>query len=43
MKYETHQIKGKPDKVRVMMDEEHPMFPPLPEYKFETAKTQMSE
>lgn len=35
MKYEAHQIKGKPDKVGVMMAEFHP----LPGYRFETAKS----
>lgn len=43
MKYEVHQIKGKPDKVGVMMDEERPMFHPLPGYRFETAKSATSE
>ncbi len=38
-KYEAHQIKGKPAKVGVMMDEERPMFHPLPGYRFETAKS----
>ena len=38
MKYEAHQIKGKPDKVGVMMAEERSMFHPLPGYRFETAK-----
>ncbi len=38
MKYEAHQIKGKSDK-GVMMDEERPMFHPLPGYKFEIAKS----
>ncbi len=38
-KYEAHQIKGKPAKVGAMMDEERPMFHPLPGYRFETAKS----
>ena len=38
MKYEAHQIKGKTDKVGVMMAEERSMFHPLPGYRFETAK-----
>lgn len=38
MKYEAHQIKGKPDKVGVMMDEERSMFHPVPGYRFETAQ-----